>query len=60
LVVEVVLDDGVPAEGEVGGVVVLVGDVVADAEIVLVVVEVVAEVGLSGEVHPVGGVSEPD
>jgi hypothetical protein len=55
---DVVVDGGVTVDEVAGGVVVDGGEVVVDP-VGAVDVVVVADVGLSGEVHPVGGAVEP-
>jgi hypothetical protein len=60
-VVEVVVDGGATGAEMAGGVV--VGDgkvVVVDPDAGTVVVGAAVDVGLSGEVHPAGGVADPD
>ena len=60
LVVEVVVDGGATGAEPVGGVVVGDGKVVVDPDAGTVVVGAAVDVGLSGEVHPAGGVADPD
>jgi hypothetical protein len=59
VVVEVVVDGGVTVDEVAEGVVVDGGEVVGDPATGAVDVVVVADVGLSGDVHPTGGAVEP-